>query len=89
MNIGIELVGEENLKGFGQLLREAPLPLACITKVVVCLSVVCLFVTVLGSIPGRLSQWGHAFAYGSFDAKIVNLLFWTKNEPLSNRLADK
>ena len=77
---------------FGKSLREAPLPLACVTKVVVCLSVCCLLsvsVTVLGSIPGRLSQWGHAFAYGSFDAKIVNLLFLTKNEPVSNRLADK
>ena len=58
-----------------------------------CLFFVCffvsLFVTVLGSIPGRLSQWGHALAYGSFDAKIINLLFLTKNEPVSNRLADK
>ena len=70
-------------------LREAPLPLACVTKVVVGSLFVCLSVTVLGSIPGRLSQGGHAIAYGSFDAKIVNLLFLTKNGPVSNRLADK
>ena len=71
------------------LLREAPLPLDCVSKVVVCCCLLLLFVTDLGSIPLGLQQGGHAYAYWYFDAKIMFLLFLTKNGPVSNRLSHK
>ena len=59
------------------LLREAPFPLDCVSKVVVR---VC--VTDFGSIPLGLQRRGHATAYWCFDARIRFLLFLTKNGPV-------
>ena len=54
-----------------------------------CVTVCCVCLTHLGSIPFGLQQGVMRMRIGVLDAKIMFLLFLTKNGPVSNRLSHK